>query len=117
MQKDRERDQCRRLFSFCWTVLGFVKVNGKRLGRLYASGTTPAYNVNPAIFVILFVGVLPICEGGTSIFSYVPDNGDGELEGEFSSILLVNCTPVHERGAFIVNQVFQHNKLPYHLVM
>ena len=85
--------------------------------RSYVSGIMIACHVNPAIFVMLFIGVLPDCERGTSIFSSVQKNGEGELEEEFSSILLVNCTPVHERGAFIVNQVFQHNKLPYHLVM
>ena len=85
--------------------------------RSYVSGIMIACHVNPAIFVMLFIGVLPVCEGGTSIFSYVPENGEGELEEEFSSILLVNLTPVCEGGASILNQVFQHYKLPYHLVM
>ena len=71
-----------------------------------------ACNVNPAIFVMLFVGVLPVCEGGTSIFSYVPENGEGELEEEFSSILLVRHTLMCEGDASIINQVCQHYKLP-----
>ena len=51
-----------------------LEVPGKRLRRSYTTGITLASNINLAIFVILFVlffGVLPVCEGGTSIFSYV----------------------------------------------
>ena len=72
---------------------------------MYATGVVLAYNLNPEIFVLLFmlfIGVLPICEGGTSYINHIRQPEVEEIQ-VLSPTFLVNRTPICEG---VASQVF-----------